>query len=145
MLISKLDAAHARPFQQAAALYASPTEPLGACTCWRCSVAAPLRAVAHGMHWHCFTGVVSTETAVRFINSVTGSVNLGKLSRGDIIRSVFAHLVGDVEVVQQDELLVRVAPDVAWCAVTLLTHNPRLRVSHRWSSRCLGSMLSQNI
>jgi hypothetical protein len=41
------------------------------------------------------------------INSITGCVNVGKLSRHDIIRSVFALLVGDVEVVQEDELLVR--------------------------------------
>ena len=51
--------------------------------------------------------MVSTETAVKLINSITGCVNLGKLSRSDIIRSVFALLVGDVEVLQDDELLVR--------------------------------------
>ena len=52
-------------------------------------------------------GVVSTSTAVKLINSITGCINHGKLSRHDIIRSVFALLVGDVEVVQEDELLVR--------------------------------------
>ena len=52
-------------------------------------------------------GVVSTSNAVKLINSITGCINHGKLSRHDIIRSVFALLVGDVEVVQEDELLVR--------------------------------------
>ena len=56
---------------------------------------------------HAMPGVVSTATAVKLINGITGCVNHGKLSRHDIIRSVFALLVGDVEVVQEDELLVR--------------------------------------
>ena len=50
---------------------------------------------------------MSTATAAKLINSITGCVNVGKMSRHDIIRSVFALLVGDVEVVQEDELLVR--------------------------------------
>ena len=55
----------------------------------------------------CVAGVVSTATAAKLINGITGCVNHGTLSRHDIIRSVFALLVGDVEVVQEDELLVR--------------------------------------
>jgi len=39
-------------------------------------------------------GVVSTAAAVKLINSITGCVNPGLLSRHDIIRSVFALLVG---------------------------------------------------
>ena len=71
------------------------------------------------------SGVVSTATAVKLINSITGCVNHGKLSRHDIIRSVFALLVGDVEVVQEDELLVR------WCSRASLDASTDVLPFHR--------------
>jgi hypothetical protein len=81
---------------------------------------------------------VSTATAVKLINSITGCVNHGKLSRHDIIRSVFALLVGDVEVVQEDELLVRLCSQISFDARALRSILPL----HRLSSKCSGSMQS---
>lgn len=52
-------------------------------------------------------GVVSTSTAVELINSITGAVHLKQLSRHDLIKRVFTLLVGEVDSLGEDELLVR--------------------------------------
>ncbi len=57
---------------------------------------------------------------MKLINSITGCVNLGKLSRQDVIKSVFSLLVGDVEVVQEDELLVCVRTPLFRLALSVL-------------------------
>ncbi len=78
--------------------FADADVPLGMCDY------APLPSqVTHALFC---AGVVSTSTAVEVINSITGAVHLKQLSRHDMIRRVFTLLVGEVDSVEQDELLV---------------------------------------
>jgi hypothetical protein len=101
-----MESAHAQAFRDAAlSLFDQPDIPLG--------TQLPLlvghaRVISPPFLAACMrVGVMSTETVVDLINKVSGAVHLKELSKQDLIGRVFELLIGQADVIEQDELLVR--------------------------------------